>query len=271
MTRLVSEPFRIAHANIRGTPKMRAEQVAEDLETIAGKAGILALVEFKWQYYWQILGRLLRISLPGVRRRRKGRPVWRTYPGLARGIAAPIFGGQMFAWKGERWKRIKAKRWLLHKGAPGISEDRQIRHVLLADRAVQLALKVSLIVTHNVVGGDNRGDSAQRRGILAEDIDHIVEAVRWAKRLGHPVVLMLDANIHRSSTVYREFVRRVVTELGGEIVGDADGVEYVIVYQGSNGTTFVVDAEWEIGLGQLNTDHEVRGLTGHLEGPRQAA
>lgn len=267
MSRLVGQRFRLAHANIKGTPKMRAEYVRSDLEVLAERAGILALVEFRWSYYWTILGRVLKMTVAGDRR--SSGPRWRTFPGLARGIAAPVVGGQMFAWKADAWKRLKAKSWVLHLGAAAISETRWIRAVVLADRSVELALRMTLLVTHNVVGGDNRSDADRREGILATDIDRIVKAVKWAKRRGHPVVLMLDANIRASSDIYATFIRRVVAELGGEIVGREDGVEYVIVYQGENGTRFVVDGTFEVQPkahgGPLNTDHEVRGVTGHLE------
>jgi hypothetical protein len=264
-----SQPFRLAHANIRGTPKMSADKVEHDLEIIAGRAGIITLVEFKWRDYWRRLGKVLGMVLPGMKRERSEHK-WRSFPGLARGIASPVAAGQMIAWKGARWRRRRAKTWMLHKGRAGISEDRRIRGCVLEDRPTRLCLVP--LVTHNVVGGDRRGDGQQRQDILREeDIPQIVKAVRWALRTGWPVALTLDGNIAADSAAFTLFERTVVDRFGGTIVGEP-GIEYVIVYPGRNGTMLEIDDAWTIKPrhrgGVLWTDHEVRGITGRLVAPR---
>lgn len=248
---------------------MPARKVREDLEVATDRGGIVALVEFRWRVYWSVLARLVRAALTRSERRAKGLPTWRSFPSFARGLAAPVASGQMVAWKADRWKRIGTLTKLIHDGVKRISEDRRIRGVLLLDRATELALWV--LVTHYVVGGDNREDSDRREGLLAGDIDVTVRAVKRALRSGWPVALCLDANIRRTSDAYREFVRRVVTDLGGTIQGDRGGVEYLITYPGRNGTVIDVSAAWETSTDRLWTDHEGLGITATLASEKRVA
>lgn len=268
MTLLRSAPFRLHHLNIKGNPKMSASDVREDLEIALKRGGIVTLVEFRWGYYWRTLARLVKAFLSADVRRESGLPIWRSFPSFRRGIAAPVAGGQMIAWKADRWRRADKLVKRIHRGMARISEDRRIRGVLLLDRDTLLGLWV--LVTHYVVGGDNRSDSDRREGILREDIDVTVRALGKALRSGFPVALTLDGNIRLTSDHYAEFRRRVIVNLGGEVHGEP-GVEWIITYPGSNGTEIDVSDEWETGTGRLNTDHEGRGITATLVAEKPAA
>lgn len=267
-SRLRTAPFRLHHLNIKGNPRMPASDVREDLEVALKRGGIVTLVEFRWDYYWRTLARLVKAFLSADVRRESGLPTWRSFPTFKRGIAAPVAGGQMVMWKADRWARADKLVKRIHRGMARISEDRRIRGVLLLDRPTLLGLWV--LVTHYVVGGDNKGDGPRRRATLRQDIDVTVRALRKALASGFPVALTLDGNIRLQSDAYAEFRRRVVDEFGGTVHGNP-GVEWIITYPGSNGTTIDVSAEWETRTGRLNTDHEGRGITATLSAEKPAA
>lgn len=265
---LRSKPFRLHHLNIKGTPRMSADKVREDVETALDRGGVVTLVEFRWDYYWRILARLVKAFLPRDVRRAKGLPTWRSFPSFRKGIANPVKGGQMILWKSDRWARADKLVKRIHRGMARISEDRRIRGVLLLDRATLLGWWV--LVTHYVVGGDNDEDGPIRRSLLGQDIDVTVRALRKVLVSGFPAALTLDGNIRLTSDAYTEFRRRVVDDFGGQIHGKP-GVEWIITYPGTNGTELDVSDEWETGTGRLNTDHEGRGITATLVAKKPAA
>lgn len=263
-----SKPFRIHHLNVRGNPKMSPAQVRDDVQVALDGGDIVTLVEFRWAYYWRILARAVRAFLSSSAREAKGIDTWRSFPGFRRGIAAPVKGGQMIAWKADRWRRADKLVRLIHRGMAKISEERRIRGVLLLDRDTLLGLWV--LVTHYVVGGDNREDSDRREGILVRDVDATVRALRKALRSGFPAALTLDANIRITSDAYAEFRRRVVSDFGGTIHGE-HGVEWVITYPGRKGTTIDVSRHSRTSTDRLHTDHEGRKIVATLVAQKPAA
>ena len=248
MTR--STPRRFVGANIKGTPKMPRRKVAEDLRVLRGRADLVVLQEFKWRTYWLALAANLRPS------------AWATYPSLARGLAAPVRGGQGVVWRRETWRRVGSRVELLHAGRAKISESRWLRAVLVEDRAT--ALRCWHGGTHNVVGGDEAGDSPTRRAMLAANLDRLAEFLDDLRRTGEPIVWHMDANVHKGTASHKRLVE-IVRSRGGSFHGE-HGVEYLFVIPSERTVVEVVSA-WEIRPRvALHTDHEARGISYRLLG-----
>lgn len=243
--------LRIGGANIKGTPAMRGAAVEHDLEVLVD-AHLSAFVvqEFRWRWYW------IKALLVLVKRAPRGRR-WASSPGMARGALRPVAGAQAVFWRRDVWRRRATRVRRLHDGAAKISEARWIRAVLLEHKAT--GLLVWLWTTHNVVGGDNAGDSARRQGILANDLAVIDSFLRMLKATGHPVIGEFDANIRRTSAAYPRLMA-IVRRHGLEVVGD-HGVEYLLVGDGEDGSEVQVKADSIIPTSRLETDHEVRVAT----------
>lgn len=237
---------RACGANIKGTPSMRGSKVAADLKVISKKADVIVLQEFKWDWYWRVLGRVLAAY-------------WGSWPGRKIGVARPVDGAQGILWRRKIWKKIDTRKRLLMRGRARISEHRYLRAVLLEDRLT--GLRCWFMSTHFVVGGDEKGDSELRKQILRSNIAMLGAFLDKLAATGEPVWCELDANIHQGSEAYPLFME-MVKEHNLKIHGK-HGVEYVLTGDGRD-TDIVVVRDWEIGVGQLNTDHEVRGTNFYL-------
>jgi len=243
-----STPRRFVGANIKGTPKMRRRKVAEDLRVLRRRADLVVLQEFKWRTYWLALAANLRPTR------------WASFPSHARGLAAPVRGGQGVTWRRSVWRRVGAHVEVLHKGRARISESRWLRAVLVEDRASRLRCWHG--GTHNVVGGDERSDSPTRRAMLDDNLDRLAEFLDDLASTGDPIVWEMDANVHRGTDAHERLVE-IVTSRRGEFVGE-HGVEYLFVIPGRHAVVEVL-AAWRIRPRvDLNTDHEARGITYRL-------
>lgn len=246
--------FRIGNANIKGTPAMRGWAVEHDLEVlVAAHLSAFVVQEFRWRWYW------IKALLVLVKRQPRGKR-WACSPGFARGALRPVRGAQAVFWRRDVWRRRRTIVRRLHDGYKKVSEPRWIRAVLLEHKAT--GMLVWLWSTHNVVRGDDAGDPALRRGILAGDLAVIDSTLRMLKATGHPVIGGLDANIHRGSEAYAALMA-IVRRHSLEVVGD-HGVEYVLVGDGEAGSEVQVKADSIIPTGMLETDHEVRVVTARL-------
>lgn len=243
---------RFVGLNIKGTPAMRAAAVRHDLELALGRASVIVLQEFKWPWYWRTLGRV-------VARRRERR--WRSFPGFLRGLARPVFAAQAVVWRSHGWKRRGSRRRLLHRGAAGISESRQLRAALLEDKETKL--RAWFGTTHFVVGGDQDTDGPRRRAILEHDLEQLDAFLGELTATGYPVLFQLDANIRPSSDAYPAF-RAVLKRHRARLHG-ARGVEYLFTINGRHGRVGVL-RDWTIPTSELRTDHEGRGITFRLLG-----
>lgn len=244
---------RLLWMNIRGTPPMRASAVRHDVEVFLKNATAGGAQEFRWPWYWSTLIAAFR------RAKRQRGERWKSYPATAVGLVRPVFAGQPVWWRADLYRRRASRRWLLHQGAAGISESRQIRAVLLEDRNTGLAEWVG--TTHNVVGGDAPGDSDRRKGILADDLDALELAFDDMTATGHPVAFGLDANIHTGTAAYDRLLR-IIAKHNGTIHGH-HGVEFTITLPG-RGVVAEIRRPWTIPTSRIRTDHEGRGITRRL-------
>lgn len=246
---LESRKHRFAGANIKGTPKMSAESVREDVLVIRDASDVAVVQEFKWFWYW---GTLIRVVGKG-----KWKTRWSSSPGFARGKADPQRGAQACLWSNAEWKKVRSRVWVLHR-ANAYSATRYIRAVLLEDR--DTGQRCWFVTTHFVVGGDNRSDPIQARNILRHDI---ITLGRFLNSLGdkHPIVCQLDANIGKGSQAYAPWMDMLKGQ-DAKVHGE-HGVEYLFTIDGTDAKVKVEDV-WIIGGARLNTDHEVRGITFRL-------
>lgn len=237
--------LRFAGANIKGTPAMKAWQVLHDLRVLQTHADVAVVQEFKWPWYWRAFHQLL-----------GGR--WAATPTWRDGLGHPIVGAQPVFWRRQIFKRLETRMRILHNGRAGISDDRWLRAVLLAEKAA-LTLAAWYAGTHNVVGADSAGDGEVRKRMLyQEDLPHLDEFLDDLLATGYAVVLELDANVHKGSAAYDDLLE-IFRRHGGRIVG-AHGVEYLVVFDGTKTKVQVLD-DWIVPTTQLETDHESRGIT----------
>lgn len=247
---LESRIHHAAGANIKGTPAMPASAVQHDLNVLRRRADVLMLQEFRWPWYWGVAMRVLANG-----------KTWGSSPSFNAGKNASTRGAQGITWNRLKWKRIKSRMWLLHKGVAAVSEDRYLRAVLLQDRKTkQFCWFVS---SHFVVGGDEDHDSHLRKSMMAGDIDVVRNVLRTLERSGFPVIAEVDANIHKGSAVYGEWIR-MLADAGAKVYG-THGVEYLFTVNGEETKVDAIRA-WVIPTSQLRTDHETRGLTYRLVG-----
>lgn len=239
--------YKIGGGNERGTPPMPGWKVRADLRVYRKRLDVVGLVEFKWDWYWDMLLKVLSAK-------RAGR--WGTFPGIRRGRSRPVWGGQMMFWKRDLFTIRDKRARILHDGEAGISEDRRIRAGLLEEDATGRLFWA--LFTHNVVGGDRKGDGRRRVEILEEDIDALDRMLTDLRKTGHPIWGQLDANIGRGSMAYAEFMR-MLGRHGAKVHGP-HGIEYTFTIPGDT-TKIRVHDVWEIPTSDLHTDHEVRCLT----------
>ena len=241
MTSTTTPWFRFGGANIKGTPAMKASAVAHDLRVLSKEVDVAVLQEFKWRWYWVTLHAIL-----------KG--LWGTAPKWRDAVPHPIKGAQAVIWRRKMFKRLDEKAMLLHDGRGGISDDRWLRAARLQVKGTLLSFWA--LTTHYVVGGDMAGDGPERKDMMyREDIPNLDKMLTALLRSGWPVILELDANIHRTSAAYDEFMA-VIRKHKGQVIG-AVGVEYLVVFQGTKAGLDVRNAGI-IPTSRLKTDHEVR-------------
>jgi hypothetical protein len=241
--------FRFLGMNIKGTPSMRREKVEHDLNVARGRCDVLVTQEFKWRWYFRaakaVLGRV--------------RPRWASSPGYGHGTLRPVAGAQSVKWKTNRFKRLRTRRALLHKGVARVSESRSLRAVLLKDRETNL--RAWFGTTHFVVGGDEATDSPLRKRMLRENIEALDKFIGELKANGQPILFQLDANIKPGTWAYDEFMA-VMREHDATLHGH-HGVEYLFTIDGKN-VKVEVKRDWIVPRTKLETDHEGRGITARL-------
>lgn len=246
--RLESGVRSFAGANVKRT--LTRHQVADDLDVIRKRCGVLALQEFQTRGHWLALTREL--------------TSWASYPAGPVGLARPVWSAQAITWRRGLWRKRDTRRRRLHKGRKEISELRQLRAVLLEDR--QSGQAAWFGTGHFVVGGDMRDDGDIRRGMMRGDLAALDLFLADLTHTGHPGALQLDANLTAGSTYARDPFLAILDRHGCHVHGQA-GVEWLITWKGRNRQGAVLDAvggDWTIGVGKLNTDHEVRGITFRL-------
>lgn len=268
--RKLSRTFTLAGMNIKGNPPMRAAKVAEDLEQGQQVAEVIVTQEMRWTWYFRQVARILKPRQFDDGRTRPG-PSWGHAPRLSKAVAAPVFAAQAVFWRADLLRRRQTLTHRLHRGRAKISESRQLRAVLLQDREHDdrdMAFWAG--TTHFVVGADAAGDGPIRQDILYdEDLPRFDRWLETMAATGHPIIVELDANIHRGSAAYDDLLA-IVHHHGGRIVGE-HGVEYLIVIPGSNGVRVDVLGHGTIPTRKLNTDHEGRLVTFRLRKPRKMA
>lgn len=233
-----------ACANIKGTPSMKAWRVRKDLKTLRQRADVIGLQEFKWAWYWRVLGLLL--------------PGWSTHPGKAKGLAHPVLGAQAILWKRRIFKRVKVRTWEafdFDMDNSGVMDNRWIRAALLKRRADSFT--AWYLSTHFAVGGDRHGSAPRRRAFVEDNIVQLDKALTELRRTGYPIMGGLDANIHTGTPAYVRF--RAVLEHHGATIHGEHGVEYTFTIPGWKGE-FTQVRPSRIGTDDLETDHEVRLL-----------
>lgn len=233
-----------AGANIKGTPSMRASSVRHDLKRLRKETDVFGVQEFKWIWYWRVVTALL--------------VNWRTYPSKRKGILHPVNGAQAIFWKRRLFRRIRAH------GAPafdfsfssrGIMNNRWIRAVLLEAREDKF--RAWFLSTHFVVGGDNSKDGPRRKEFLHQNITALNDTLTVLRRTGYPIMGEIDANIHRGTWAYDEFME-MMNRHGAKFHGH-HGVEYSFTIDGPKGKFTRVKSR-VIPSNELRTDHEVRVL-----------
>lgn len=256
-----SPPFKFGGANIKGTPAMPAADVAHDLKVLKRHLDVFVVQEFRWPWYWRAFHATLLDTFAAF-------PTW------IHGLARPGSGAQANFWRRSKFRKEESHTRLLHQGRAKISETRWIRGTKLAVKATGPsrwdAIHLWVVSTHFVVGADEAGDGEIRKHMLFdEDIPHLrdflgqIIGISW-----FPVILEIDANIHRSSPAFPAFAA-IIREAGGRFVGPL-GVEYIAVFDGiksaRDGLTprVVVDEVWSIPTSELKTDHEVRCITARI-------
>lgn len=233
-----------AGANIKGTPSMKAWRVRKDLKTLRKRADVIGLQEFKWKWYWRVLGLLL--------------PGWSSHPGKAKGLAHPVLGAQAVIWKRKLFKRVKVytrEGFDFAMDNSGIMDNRWIRAALLESR--EDGFTAWFLSTHFAVGGDRHGSAPRRRAFLDDNMVQFDAALADLRRTGYPIMGELDANIHRGTPAYIEFMK-VLRHHGATVHGE-HGVEFSFTIPGRHGE-FVRVQPSRIPPSQLETDHEVRVL-----------
>lgn len=247
----VTDWFRFLGMNIRGTPAMPAEAVEHDLKVARERCDVLVVQEFRWPWYWKTARRVIG---RGTRTNR-----WRSNPGYAKGLLAPVLGAQAILWKADRFKQVRNLRSLLHLGRAKISENRYLRASLLQDRSTGISFWAGS--THFVVGGDESSDPKLRRSILATDIKNLDAFLGRLVKSGHPVFMQLDANVRSTSETYDEFMA-VMRKHGATLHGGL-GIEYLLTIDGRE-TRVEVKGHWIVSTNAIRTDHEGRGITARL-------
>lgn len=254
---LRTETHRAVGANIKGTPAMPARKVLGDLRHLKGKADVIVTQEFKWGWYWRVLGALLL----GVG---KAKEIWGSSPAYRVGRKQPVSGAQAVLWKRALWKRIDTRKVLLMSGHAGISEHRYIRAVLLEDRLT--GLRCWFLSTHFVVGGDGPNDGPIRQRLLDSNVARLDAFLASLERTGDPIWGEIDANIHAGTLEYRQFV--VMLNKHNAKIHGAHGVEYLFTIDNREAKV-VVTKNWTVQPkahgGPLWTDHESRGTDFYLE------
>lgn len=244
--------------NIKGTPAMAARKVAHDLRVAKRTVDVIALQEFRWPWYWRQARKIAMAA-----REKAGRAVWRSSPGYDRGLGQPVFGAQALVWKARLWKRVDEAHRLLHDGVAKVSEDRYIRAVKLLDRWVTaVRLTAWFLSTHFVVGGDQDGDPALRKRMLAHDLEVFDDFLGHLTKTGDAVIGELDANIRPGGWAYREF-RRILKKHGATLHGPTRGVEYLFTIDGEDVDVVVVKAS-QVSTDRMFTDHEGRVIAFRL-------
>lgn len=233
-----------AGANIRGTPPMPAPKVKQDLTVLKRVADIILVQEFRWSWYWRVMS----LTLIG----------WGSFPGQVSGKDNPTNGGQAIFWKRRLFKlmdRYLAPAFDFALDNAGIMENRFIRAALL--RAKKDGFTAWYLSTHFVVGGDESGDGSRRKVFMHQNIDALDKALTHMQRTGYPIMGELDANIHKNSEAYDEFMKMMRSH-GATFHGEK-GVEYAFTINGRRGTWTKVRPD-TIPTSELNTDHETRLL-----------
>lgn len=233
-----------AGANIKGTPAMSAASVKHDLRVIKMIADIFVVQEFRWPWYWRVFSLYL-----------KG---WASFPGHKKGIASPTAGAQGIFWKRRLFKlvgRYSRPAFNFALDNAGIMENRWIRGALLKSK--KDGFTAWYVSTHFVVGGDEARDGPRRKEFMSQNIDALSRALTYMQRTGFPIMGELDANIHKNSEAYGEFMD-MMRKHGATFHGEL-GVEYAFTINGRRGTWTKVKPD-TIPTSQLKTDHEVRVL-----------
>ena len=242
-----------AGANIKGTPSMKAWRVRKDLRLLRRKADVIGLQEFKWAWYWRVLGALL--------------VKWSTHPGKARGLAHPVLGAQAILWKRKVFKGVRVytrEAFDFNMDSGGIMDNRWIRAALLCARID--GFTAWYLSTHFAVQADRDTSTARRKAFMRSNLHEFDQALADLRRTGYPIMGELDANIHRGTWAYDQFIR--ILEHHGATLHGEHGVEYSFTIPGRKGE-FTKVRPSRITPAQLETDHEVRVLEyeGHARQP----
>jgi hypothetical protein len=249
--------FDFVGQNIRGTPPMKADFVEHDLKVLMERADVVAVQEFRWDWYWTTLGKQAK---PKVNARGERLDAgWAASPTIKTGTKEPVRAAQPIIWDRDKWAREASRYRKIHDGEPGISEDRFIRAVLLRDR--ETGLKCWFVSTHYVVGGDEAGDGPKRQQMLDQDIRRTDAFLKGLAKTGHPVIAQLDANIHKTSQTYPAFM--AMLKRHDAKVHGVHGIEFLFTIDGKDARV-EVKKTWQISTDDLKTDHEGRAITARL-------
>lgn len=234
-----------AGANIKGTPSMVAASVAHDMRLLMTIATVFVVQEFKWKWYWKVASTLMNVR-------------WASFPSVKLGLGAPIAGANAVFWKRSVWKKLKTFSYPAFNFAlenAGIMDNRWFKAVLLKNKK---GLFTSWFLTsHFVVGGDEIQDGDLRNEFMRQNIDRLDYVLTQLQNTGYPIAGELDANIHKGSWAYGEFMA-MMRKHGATFHGEL-GVEYAFTINGRFGTFTEVEPSI-VPTSKLKTDHEVRVL-----------
>ena len=235
---------------------MPPAKVREDLRTIKERANVFCVQEFTWPWYWN--GAIAVLDLGGA---------WGSYPGKVKGSTNAAIRAQALFWQRKIFTRkkgyvIPAYDFDMNTGK--IMRDRYVRAVLLEGKADKFT--AWFLSTHFVVGGDRQNDELIRRKLMTQNIAALDKALTHLGNTGYPIMGELDANIHKGTWAYAEFME-MMTKHRAKFHGDL-GVEYAFTINGKHGVFTHVDATIIPDV-RLNTDHEARVLnwTGAVRKP----
>lgn len=234
-----------AGANIKGTPSMTARSVAHDMTLLMRTAGVFVVQEFKWKWYWKVAGILMAAA-------------WGSFPGKTNGLGHPILGAQAIFWKRSLFTLVdtfSTPAFDFGLDNAGIMDNRWIRAALLKRK--RDLFTAWYLTTHFVVGGDEAGDGPLRKKFMKQNIHRLDHVLTKLQNSGFPIIGELDANIHRGTWAYEEFIA-MLRKHGATLHGE-HGVEYAFTINGRYGTFTEVIPD-VIPTSKLKTDHEVRVL-----------
>lgn len=230
-----SDPIVFTGQNIKGTPRMSALKVRQDLKVVKHPGQVFAFQEFKWPTYWAALATVMPNKTFG----------WRPTGYIGPRSSQPVL------WRRHGFKQIKTRTIQIHKGHGRTTQARYCRAVLLRHR--QSGLSAWYVSTHWVVNGSRVNSPRLNKLIYEQDKKKTTDFLTDLAETGHPVLLHADLN-----SVGNVFPSKIAGR-PVRYYGEKKTI-YTVVITGKD-TQVDVETFRYIPLKDLNTDHAGRELT----------